>query len=121
MLTWWYMAGWKTFTGNIRNWLNGITDFFSMNSLIHTLFKPFRQISAESADMNSSIGLRFNMFLDRTISRIVGFFARAILLIIGSIIIIFGGIICLVLIIIWPFVPLLPIAGIVLAISGVTL
>ena len=92
-----------------------------MSSLVRTLFKPFRQISAESAGADSSLDLKFQMFLDRLISRIVGFFSRLILLIVGLILIVIGGVASLVLIVLWPFVPLLPVVGIVLTVIGVTI
>ena len=87
-----------------------------MDSLIRTLFKPYRQISAATANANSSLELKFHMFIDRLVSRIVGFFTRLFLLIAGTLIIILGGIISLVLIILWPFIPLLPVVGIILTI-----
>ena len=119
--TWWYISGWSVLIDKVKNAFKSLTDFFSMNSLIRTLFKPFRQISADSASANSSLDLKFHMFIDRLVSRIVGFFSRLILLITGSIIIILGGIISLILIIIWPLIPLTPIAGIILTLMGVTL
>lgn len=119
--TWWYISGWSVFIGKVKNMFLSLTDFFSMNSLIRTLFKPFRQISADTASANSSLDLKFHMFIDRLVSRIVGFFTRLILLITGCIMIILGGIISLVLIILWPFIPLVPIAGIVLTVAGVTI
>ena len=119
--TWWYISGWSVFIDKVKNAFKSLTDFFSMNSLIRTLFKPFRQISADSASANSSLDLKFHMFIDRLVSRIVGFFSRLILLITGSIIIILGGIVSLILIIIWPLIPLTPIAGIILTLMGVTL
>ena len=119
--TWWYISGWSVFIGKVKNMFLSLTDFFSMNSLIRTLFKPFRQISADTASADSSLDLKFHMFTDRLISRIVGFFSRLILLIIGCISIILGGLISLVLIILWPFIPLTPIAGLVLTLMGVTL
>ena len=121
MFFWWYSHGWYAFISKTRNWLSSITDFFSMDSLVRTLFKPFRQISAESAAGNASLDLKFHMFLDRLVSRLIGFFSRLVLLFTGSIIIVIGGILCLLLIIIWPFIPLIPIAGIVLSVMGVTL
>ena len=92
-----------------------------MDSLFRTLFKPFRQISAESASANSSIDLKFQMFLDRLISRTVGFFSRLILILVGVILMICGGVLGLVLIVLWPIIPLLPIGGILLTILGVIL
>ena len=119
--TWWYISGWGVFIGKVKNMFSSLTDFFSMHSLIRTLFKPFRQISADSASADSSLDLKFHMFIDRLVSRIVGFFSRLILLIAGCTIIILGGILSLILIILWPFVPLTPIAGIILTVMGVTL
>lgn len=121
MFLWWYSSGWKVFVGKLKTTLGNITDFFSMGSLIRTLFKPYRQISAEAASDQASLDIKFHMFLDRLISRIVGFFSRLTLLLIGVLIIIFGGIISLLLTILWPFIPLLPIAGIILTVIGVTL
>lgn len=120
-LTWWYASGWNIFIKNVRDVFLSIIDFFSMNSLIHTLFKPFRQISADSAKENSSLDLKFHMFIDRLVSRIVGFFSRLILLLAGCITIVFGGIISFVIIILWPFIPLTPIIGVVLTIIKVVI
>ena len=92
-----------------------------MDSLIRTLFKPFRQISASAASDSASLDLKFHMFIDRLVSRFIGFFSRLTLLIAGSLIIIIGGIVSLILIILWPIVPFIPIAGIILTITGVTL
>ncbi len=121
MILWWYSSGWKVFIGKLKTNLSSITDFFSMSSLLRTLFKPYRQISAESASEHASLDIKFHMFLDRLISRFVGFFSRLTLLIVGLIIIVIGGLISLILIILWPFIPLIPIAGIVLTMLGVVL
>ena len=118
---WWYAHGWKAFIDKLRHTLGNITDFFSMDSLIRTLFKPFRQISAGSASEGASLDLKFHMFIDRLVSRFIGFFSRLTLLIAGSLIIMIGGLISLVLIILWPVIPFIPVAGIVLAVIGVTL
>ena len=119
MFLWWYSHGWAVFIRKLRGIFSNITDFFSMDSLIRTLFQPFRQISAGSARADSSLDLKFHMFLDRLVSRFIGFSTRLILLIAGLLIIIVGGIVGLFLVIIWPLIPLAPIIGIVLAISGV--
>lgn len=117
MFVWWYSRGWQVFIDKLRTTLTNILDFFSMGSLVRTLFKPFRQISAETASSSSSLDLKFHMFIDRLVSRIVGFFSRLIILLAGSVIILLGGIFSLILIILWPIVPLLPIVGLVLSIT----
>ncbi len=119
ILIWWYGSGWHIFLKKIGQTFSSITDFFSMGSLIRTLFKPFRQISAESAGTNASLDLKFHMFLDRLISRFVGFFSRLFLLLAGTIIIVIGGIFSLVFLILWPILPLAPIAGIILTTMGI--
>lgn len=121
MFLWWYKSGWSVFVQKIKNFMINIIDFFSMSDLIRTLFQPFRQISAATASAESSLDLKFHMFIDRLVSRIVGFFSRLTLLIAGTIIILLGGILSLILIILWPIIPFAPIAGIVLAIIGVSL
>ena len=121
MFIWWYSHGWLVFISRLRSILSNITDFFSMSSLIRTLFKPYRQISAGAASGSASLDVKFHMFLDRLVSRIIGFFSRLFLLIAGTLIIIIGGIFSLVLIVLWPFIPLLPIAGIVMTITGFAL
>lgn len=121
MFLWWYAHGWSIFMQKIRAKLSDVTDFFSMSDLIRTLFQPFRQISAATASADSSLDLKFHMFVDRLISRLIGFFSRLLLLIAGSLIIILGGIISLALVILWPLIPLAPVAGIILTIIGVTL
>ena len=118
MFLWWYTHGWSVFIQKLKIFLGNTTDFFSMGSLLRTLFQPFRQISAETADADSSLDLKFHMFIDRLVSRVVGFFSRLIILMIGCVIIIFGGIFSLILIILWPIVPFLPIAGIILTVMG---
>lgn len=116
MFTWWYTQGWQAFIAKARTALTTITDFFSMSSLLRTLFKPFRQISADTAATSASLDAKFHMFIDRLVSRVVGFFSRLILLIAGTFIIIVGGICSLVLIILWPIIPMLPIIGVILSV-----
>lgn len=121
MFFWWYSSGWSTFIKKVRDFILSITDFFSMTSLLRTLFKPFRQISAETTNSEASLDLKFHMFLDRLISRIIGFFSRLALLITGIVIIIVGCLFSLIFVILWPIIPLTPILGIVLTILGVAI
>ena len=118
MLSWWYTAGWSVFVHKLSDLFASLTDFFSISSLIRTLFQPYRQISAGSASKDASLDSKFQAFIDRSISRFVGFFSRFLILITGVIIIIASGILGLITIIIWPLVPCIPIVGIILTITG---
>lgn len=119
VLSWWYLSGWGLFAKKLGARFANLADFFSMSSLIRTLFQPYRQISAGSAAADSSLEMKFHAFTDRLISRCVGFFTRLFLLIIGIIVLILTGVVGLVMIIIWPLIPFLPIAGIALTCMGV--
>ena len=120
LLQWWYFEGWGIFCKNLFEKLANLADFFSFSTIFRTLFAPFRQIdSGTSVDL--SISERFSAFIGRTISRLVGAMVRIFIAIAGLVVIILGFIFGLSIIIVWPFVPLFPIAGIVLAISGVSL
>lgn len=121
MFLWWYEKGWAVFAQKVRESILGLADFFSMSSLVRTLFKPYRQISAETASGSASLELKFHMFIDRMVSRLVGFSTRLILLITGGILIILGGLLSLVILILWPIVPFLPFVGLVLTFLGATL
>lgn len=118
MYAWWYAKGWRVFAQRCRVWFSSITDFFSMDSLVRTLFKPYRQISAGSAS-NEPLSVRFEMFIDRTVSRLIGFVSRLVLLLVGVLIILVGGTIALALLILWPIIPFLPIVGVVVSLTGV--
>ena len=119
--SWWYQKGWGIFINKIKNFFSSIADFFSMNSLIRTLFKPFRQISADSAEASASLDLKFHMFMDRLVSRIIGFFSRLFLLIVGCVILVVSGTFGLILIVLWPFIPVVPIVGLFLTVLGVVI
>lgn len=116
MFLWWYTRGWRVFVSRAKNWFSGVSDFFSMDSLVRTLFKPYRQISADATGTTPMQG-----FLDRLVSRCIGFVARLALLLVGCLTMILSGVVCLVTMILWPLLPFLPVAGIILSIVGVTL
>lgn len=119
-LYWWYTRGWANFVRGLLNKLRGMVDFFSLGLLLKTFFAPFRQISAYQSD-NASIQQRFQEFFDKLISRAVGAVVRFLIIICGIVaitaMIIFGVVVS----VIWPIMPAVPVAGIVLAMTGVTL
>ncbi len=118
MLSWWYGIGWRRQVGQIRQRIARAVDYFSIEQLISTLFAPFRQISA--GKVSGPLGVKWRAFVDRMVSRVIGAFVRLIIIIIGSIAllgyVIVGGL-CL---LVWPLVPILPIVGFLLFISGWT-
>ncbi len=117
---WWYSRGWATFARNLLDKLHNSADFFSLGLLARTLFYPFRQISAVSDD-NASLQASIQAFFDKMLSCTIGAVVRTCIMVVGIIAIVVEAVLGLVLILVWPFVPLVPVASIVLTVMGVAL
>lgn len=83
------------------------------------MFAPFRQVSAGVT--RGPLNMRFQAFIDRTVSRFVGFMMRFFLLIVGLLVLLVLVLSSAIWLIIWPLLPLLPLACIGLTVAGVTL
>lgn len=112
LFSWWYSGGWATFARGLKGRLQASLDYFSVGSLLRTLFSPFRQIDTGGSGIHA--------FFDSLISRFIGAIVRIFILIMGLIILVFELIFGAILLIVWPLVPLMPVAGIVLTIMQVT-
>lgn len=119
LFKWWYTAGLRQRLKKISVRLDGTIDYFSMDLLVKTLFAPFRQISAGKVD--GSLEVKMRALIDRLFSRLIGAFVRSLLLVVGGVTIALQAVLALVMILAWLLVPFLPVAGIVLMISGVKL
>jgi hypothetical protein len=116
LLRWWYGDGWRQRTQLVANRLDGTIDYFSFDLLVKTLFAPFRQISAGKVD--GPLNMQMRAMVDRMFSRVIGAAVRLILLVIGGIVIGVQVIIGFVVLIGWALVPVAPIIGLVLALTG---
>ncbi len=118
-LRWWYSDGFiwifnSSITHRVKKWVH----FFSMQSLLKTLFAPFKQDIGRSN--RSGFDALVQSIVNNSVSRIFGFIARSFLLIAGVVcisIVVLTGILML---LIWPIIPVLPVVSIVLA-GGATL
>lgn len=115
ILQWWYTGGWRIFVGGLGERLRNSADFFSIGILIKTLFAPFRQISATGVGAS-----RWQVFLDKLFSRAIGAVVRIFIIIAGVIVLVFQAVLGVILAILWPVIPFLPVACIILAVIGVT-
>lgn len=93
-----------------------MADTFSIGLLLKTLFNPFKQISA--ADVKGGFPVQFQAFLDRLFSRAVGSVIRTFTIIIGLVAITVRALWMFFSVIIWALLPLTPVLGLVLWISG---
>lgn len=116
MLSWWYTSGWRQVFAGISRRFVGLFDYFSIDLLIKTLFSPYRQISA--GRVNGPLGMQLRAFLDRLLSRIIGAVLRTIVMFIGIFTLTFVGLAGLIQLIFWAIIPVLPIVGLVLMLTG---
>lgn len=118
-LQWWYLRGWLIYFDGFRAKMRNLADFFSIGLLLRTLFQPFRQISADETGEKGGLEGMLIAFFDRLLSRFIGFVVR-IFIIVAGIIAMTAQFVCgLVIALLWPCIPLLPIAGIVVSSMGV--
>ncbi|HJQ08402.1 MAG TPA: hypothetical protein VJ836_02865 [Candidatus Saccharimonadales bacterium] len=116
LFSWWYTAGWAGVAKKVGDRVESMLETFSVYLLARTLFAPFRQISA--GQVSGSFDVRLRAFGDRAFSRVFGAFIRSIFIIMGAIAALLAMLLGLVQVAVWPFIPLLPLAGLVLAMSG---
>ncbi len=116
LLGWWYGAGWRERLRIIGERLARIADFFSIDLLATTLFAPFRQIGTEGR--GKGIGEAFQAFTDQLVSRIIGSIVRAMMIIIGVVLLLVMSIVGLLEAIMWALAPLFPVAGAILFAVG---
>ncbi len=116
LLSWWYGAGWRQRFSMLKERLANTMDYFSIDLLAKTLFAPFRQISAGS--VSGSLSVKMHAFFDRLVSRAIGGMVRTITIIVGVGAIFIHSVIGVVSVVVWAFIPLLPLFGILLFITG---
>lgn len=116
ILSWWYGAGWRQRFVVLKERLANTMDYFSIDLLARTLFAPFRQISA--GKVNGPLGVKMQAFFDRLVSRVIGAMVRLTMIVVGTGAIITHSIIGAVTLVLWAVVPLFPVIGIVLLMSG---
>lgn len=115
-LSWWYGAGWRLGAQHALHRLGRTAEFFSMALLVRTLFSPFRQISAGS--VRGGLDVQVRAFVDRLVSRFVGFFVRTGVLFAGLVAVTASALFWLLWLLLWPFIPVMPVIMVVLGISG---
>jgi hypothetical protein len=82
MMRWWYGSGFGwVFRGLLLDKLHYVAEVFSTKEMITTLFAPFRQTYAGKPHGVSAL----QALADRTVSRVIGFVVRSLLLIVAGV------------------------------------
>lgn len=113
---WWYTNGWRDQVNLLIARLSGVSDRFSIELLLKSLFTPFRQTFADGG--GPSFDAKLRAWADRTISRGIGAMVRSALIITGTLLLLFECAIGLIRLAVWPLIPVLPVIGLLLMASG---
>ena len=92
-------------------------DFFSIDILLGSLFAPFKQISADYGS-GGTLQMKIQAWFDKLFSRFIGSIIRTLLILVGTAWIIIQAVVDVILLLIWPLIPVLPIIGLFVAIGG---
>ena len=115
MLGWWYGKGWAWALGKIGTGISQVGKTFAVSNLLKTWFAPWKQITT-----TSTFQTFFQSLIDNTISRMIGFIIRSFMLFIAlvwaAVITVFG----VIMVVIWPFIPLAIVILPILYLSGAT-
>lgn len=113
ILSWWYTAGWKKIYNTLVEKLSAAEDFFSIGILIGNLFAPFKQISA-TGYIGGTLQDKMRDWFDKQFSRVFGAIIRLLLIAVGIAWLLVQAFIDIAILVIWPFLPIFPIIGLVL-------
>jgi hypothetical protein len=116
ILSWWYGDGWLSRIEAMKYRLASSADFFSIGLLITTIFAPFRQISAGRVE--GPIGVQVRAFFDRLVSRFIGALVRLAMIVVGSFALFFQAVFGIIMIALWPILPLFVVVGLILTVTG---
>jgi hypothetical protein len=116
ILSWWYGRGWNDRISIIVQRIYSTSDYFSVGRLLMTLFSPYRQISAGST--SGSMDAKFRQMVDQLVSRLIGAFVRAFMIILGLVILFLHIIVGSIVLLLWLILPLFPIFGMLLSVVG---
>lgn len=119
LLGWWYGAGLAEVLRQITGRARRVLGAFSVGLLARTLFAPFRQIDA--GNVRGSFDVQMHAWFDRTFSRVMGFFIRSVVIVSGCLAALLMIIVGVVWAVLWFVLPVLPVAGVFLLLSGWTL
>lgn len=113
-ITWWYSSGWQRIAHKFKTRSASISATLSIGLLSRTLFQPWRRIISYSG---RGLGQQIAAMADNAVSRFIGSLVRGSVLIAGVFTICAAALLTLLELIVWPLLPLAPLALIVVGVS----
>ena len=115
-VVWWYGAGWLDITQRIGHRVVAVMQLFSVSILLSTLLSPWKRIISPPG---KSIDQIFRGMIDNLVSRTVGFFVRAVVLMIATALTVISTVVGFVMVVLWPVLPIAVIVCLVMGIAGI--
>lgn len=103
-LLWHYTVAFKDIVHVSKNFLFFVSNFFSIRTLLSSLFAPWERLGEEH-HKGEGIGGFASTLVVNTIMRIVGFCMRIVLITIGTFCYVLTVILSIVSIVLWPLLP----------------
>ena len=117
LVSWWYGSGWLDQASLVKRRFLAAADRYSLGLLLKTLFMPFKQLDAYAGG-GGSLDSRFRAWLDRLISRCIGAMIRSVMIVIGTVVLVFETLVAGLRLALWPVLPLFPVLGVFLWLNG---
>ncbi len=117
LVGWWYGQGWKKVATILIEKAATSEDYFSIDLLLKTLFSPFRQISADG-NQGGTLGDKMRDAFDKLFSRVIGAVIRLLLILTGTVWLFFSLVVDIIILLLWPLLPVLPLIGLGLSLAG---
>ncbi len=117
ILTWHFIDAPSAILSGWSDFLKFSIDFFSITALIKTIFKPWKRVAQEYSGGIGNLSENAQVFILNTFSRIIGTFIRLFLIVVGIIatfLIFIGG---LFLFLIWFFIPVIIVGGLIFSLA----
>lgn len=103
LLAWWYTEGWRVISREAGARVVRVSHLFSLPILIRTLWAPWRRITTTPG---AGLDAKVRALGDNMVSRVIGFSVRGLVLIAAGLILLLVGCYGVLMIAVWPFVPL---------------
>ncbi len=113
LFQWWYSAGWMSALKHAEKRIFDAYRLFAIPVLLRTLGSPWRRIVSRPGPGIDGV---MRSIIDNTVSRVVGFLVRSIVLLTAGLVISAASIVSILELILWFFVPPAVIALLVLGV-----
>lgn len=115
-ISWWYGRGWRDQLSLFGQRLAKVADQWSIGSLSSSLFAPFRQL--DTGRIKGPLDVQLRAMVDKLIARLIGAMVRSVVIIVGLITFILAVLVGLLWLLVWPFLPAMPLIGFILMSQG---